>query len=238
MICSHRPSSPPRFWTQFSDWGVHEVINNLSGTVAYLFALVLWTSSIGWMRRRFFEVSLRSISSAGGVAPTQPPLASGYASRLEAPLPVVRNKLHPWLVAQPGRCYGWMGCTCQNSAVPACHTPRPPAPAGVLPLPHRLLPRLHAVLVHPLLLELVLLPARQAGSQSHPLRVVAGVVAAPFTWPPAANTAAGMPSTGELGEPCRCHAPPAPMQHLPHTPHDQLVVCGTISTGAAVRACA
>lgn len=160
------------------------------------------------------------------------PICKSNRQRSRSTMTAAPQQLHPWPVAQPARCNWWTGCTCQDSALPACHTARPPAPAGVLPLPHRLLPRLHAVLVHPLLLELVLLPAGRAGSQSRPLRVVAGVVAAPFTLPPAATTAADMPSTSELGGPCRCHAPPAPMKHLPHTPHDRLVVCGTISTGA------
>ncbi|KAI7839460.1 hypothetical protein COHA_006861 [Chlorella ohadii] len=47
------------FWVEFSNWGTLSAINNLAGTLAYLFALVLWTTSIGWIRRRFFEVFYR-----------------------------------------------------------------------------------------------------------------------------------------------------------------------------------
>ena len=45
----------PRFWAQFSDWQAWGA-NNLAGTIAYIAGLVLWASSLTWVRRRFFEV--------------------------------------------------------------------------------------------------------------------------------------------------------------------------------------
>lgn len=45
------------FWVSFTDWDTKSSISFLSGSLAYFCCLVLWTSSIGWMRRRFFERS-------------------------------------------------------------------------------------------------------------------------------------------------------------------------------------
>lgn len=47
------------FWNEFTDWGEISSINFLAGTIAYLFALVLWATSINWARRKLFEVSHR-----------------------------------------------------------------------------------------------------------------------------------------------------------------------------------
>ncbi|PSC74273.1 Superoxide-generating NADPH oxidase heavy chain subunit B [Micractinium conductrix] len=47
------------FWVNFSNWGTLSSINYLAGSMAYLFALLLWSSSLGWVRRRFFEVFYR-----------------------------------------------------------------------------------------------------------------------------------------------------------------------------------
>ncbi|KAL4432588.1 hypothetical protein ABPG77_000525 [Micractinium sp. CCAP 211/92] len=47
------------FWNQFTDWGTLSSINFLAGTIAYLFGLVLWATSISWVRRKFFEVFYR-----------------------------------------------------------------------------------------------------------------------------------------------------------------------------------
>ncbi|KAI3436430.1 hypothetical protein D9Q98_005847 [Chlorella vulgaris] len=47
------------FWYQFSDWSTVSSINNLAGTISYLFGLVLWSTSLSFVRRKFFEVFYR-----------------------------------------------------------------------------------------------------------------------------------------------------------------------------------
>lgn len=45
-----------RFWVNFSDWGTLDGVNFLAGSLSYISGLVLWVTSISWVRRRFFEV--------------------------------------------------------------------------------------------------------------------------------------------------------------------------------------
>jgi hypothetical protein len=55
---AHRPSlSLCSFWVNFTDWSEQSSINFLAGSLAYIFGLILWVTSINWIRRRFFEVN-------------------------------------------------------------------------------------------------------------------------------------------------------------------------------------
>lgn len=40
----------------FTDWAVDSSINYLAGSISYIFGLILWCTSLGWIRRRLFEV--------------------------------------------------------------------------------------------------------------------------------------------------------------------------------------
>ncbi|KAI3436428.1 hypothetical protein D9Q98_005845 [Chlorella vulgaris] len=48
-----------QFWAEFSDWGINQSVNNLAGTISYLFGLVLWSTSLSFVRRKFFETFYR-----------------------------------------------------------------------------------------------------------------------------------------------------------------------------------
>lgn len=47
------------FWVQFKDWNTLSTINNVAGTISWLFGLALWITAASWCRRRFFEVFYR-----------------------------------------------------------------------------------------------------------------------------------------------------------------------------------
>ena len=46
------------FWVNFSAWGGTGGVNNLAGSCAFFSVLLLWLSSLSWVRRRFYEVRL------------------------------------------------------------------------------------------------------------------------------------------------------------------------------------
>lgn len=80
-VCLPLPLGTARFWYNFSNWGTLSSINYLAGTISYLFALVLWSSSLSWVRRRFFEVSGRAVAVlAAARCSILPPLAAGRAA--------------------------------------------------------------------------------------------------------------------------------------------------------------
>lgn len=42
-------------WTQFRDFGYLQAINNLAGTISWIFGLALWVTSVDWFRRRYHQ---------------------------------------------------------------------------------------------------------------------------------------------------------------------------------------
>lgn len=42
-------------WTQFRDFGYLQGINNLAGTISWIFGLALWVTSVDWVRRRYYQ---------------------------------------------------------------------------------------------------------------------------------------------------------------------------------------
>jgi hypothetical protein len=124
-----------RFWVNFSDWGTLDSINQLSGSIAYFFGLVLWSASLSWVRRNLFEV-------VGG----------WVGGRM-----CISQSRHTGSMLLR-RCPSFV-------SLPACqplHTVHMyrTCTAGLLPLPHHLLPGLYFLWLHALLLRLVPVPAR------------------------------------------------------------------------------
>ncbi|KAL3146993.1 hypothetical protein ABBQ38_014960 [Trebouxia sp. C0009 RCD-2024] len=42
-------------WKQFRDFGDLQAINNLAGTISWIFGLALWVTSVDWFRRRYHQ---------------------------------------------------------------------------------------------------------------------------------------------------------------------------------------
>ena len=42
-------------WNDFKDFGKTSAINNLAGTISFIFGLLLWVTSINWVRRRSYQ---------------------------------------------------------------------------------------------------------------------------------------------------------------------------------------
>ena len=42
-------------WNAFKDFGEISSINNLAGTISFIFGLLLWVTSVDWVRRRFYQ---------------------------------------------------------------------------------------------------------------------------------------------------------------------------------------
>ena len=42
-------------WSQFKDFGETSSINNLAGTISWIFGMLLWGTSINWVRRRYYQ---------------------------------------------------------------------------------------------------------------------------------------------------------------------------------------
>ena len=51
-------------WGQFKDFGETSSINNLAGTISWIFGMLLWLTSANWVRRRFYQ-SFHSIHMLG-----------------------------------------------------------------------------------------------------------------------------------------------------------------------------
>lgn len=51
-------------WNDFKDFGKVSAINNLAGTIAFIFGLLLWVTSVDWVRRRYYQ-SFHSVHILG-----------------------------------------------------------------------------------------------------------------------------------------------------------------------------
>ena len=111
-----------RFWHQFKWWQANE-IGNFSGTMAYASGLLMWATSIAWVRRNYFEAS-----------------ASFCAATL-----VLVTCMQPYLALLVCWQLAW-----QRSTLKCCSTGLPVLSAGILQVPYCGLRRLLDLLLHAL----------------------------------------------------------------------------------------
>ena len=60
LTSQHADKAPAlRFWSQFIEWKASGIAN-FAGTLGYIFALALWATSTGFVRRHYWELFYRT----------------------------------------------------------------------------------------------------------------------------------------------------------------------------------